>query len=134
LDDTIDALVPDWPVLDAEEHAAAAARCTRFIRTLLRLAPLHVRIGFRLMFAAYTFYAFACHGPFPSRLQRSAALTEFSALPFPMVGALERLLRSMTLLAFFEQPSVLSALGEETPAGRQLSHRAKRAAQVRPVQ
>ena len=50
----------------------------------------------------------------------------FSALPLPMVYGLERLLRSATLLVYFEQPEILVALGEDTIASRQTHFRMKR--------
>lgn len=128
LEDTIDAVMPDWPMLSPVARAAAFAHCVDFVRAQLCLAPFHVRAGFRVLFVAYRLYALLHAGPYPSRSSRAAALTAFSALPFPMVEGLERILRSMSLLVFFEDPDVLAALGEDSPAMRQAVFRAKRAA------
>lgn len=127
LSDTVDALLPDWPPLDESARREVLAECTGFVRGQIRRAPFHVRSGLRVLFAAYAVYAFLRAGPFTRRDRLAWALGRFSALPLPMVAMLERALRSMVLLAFFEQNVVLAALGEETPGMRQASFRAKRA-------
>jgi hypothetical protein len=63
----------------------------------------------------------------PDRQRRAAALTAFSALRLPMVGGVERLLRAATMLAYFDDPLVLVAIGEETSDMRQQNFRALRA-------
>lgn len=123
---TVDALMPEWPVLEAAVRAEVSSRCATFVRTQLTLAPLHIRTGFRVLFAAYSVYLMFVAGISPGRAAVSDALTAFSALPLPLVGGLERLLRSATLLAFCEDPAVRSALGEETSSDRQRIFRALR--------
>jgi hypothetical protein len=127
-DDTIAALMPDWPVLSPDVHAAVLARCTEFVRAQLRLAPFHVRIGFWVLFTSYRIYALLRTGPAASRSAQAAALTAFSSLPLPMVTGPERILRSMTVLVFFEDAAVLAALSEDTLVARQEGFRARRAA------
>ncbi len=121
LDRTIAALIPDWPPLPPAERADVVAECTRFVRAQLGLAPFHIRFGFRVLFIAFSLYALFSSEP-------GRALTSFSALPLPLVAGLERLLRASTMLAFFEHPLVLKALGEPTPAERQQTFRAVRQA------
>ena len=77
--------------------------------------------------ATSLFIAFSLYAPFGPR-DAGRALTSFSALPLPLVAGLERLLRASTMLAFFEHPLVLTALGEPTPAERQQTFRALRQA------
>jgi hypothetical protein len=119
LDRTIDALLPDWPPLAPSARTEVSAHCVAFVRAQLRLAPFHIRAGFRILFAAYAVYAMLRAGPFPSRSARARSLSAFSALPLPMVNGVERLLRAATMLAYFDEPLVLAALGEDTPAVRQ---------------
>jgi hypothetical protein len=126
LDRTIAALVPDWPALPPAERTEVIASCTGFVRAQIGLAPFHIRFGFRVLFIAFSLYA-----PFRSE-GAGQALTSFSALPLPLVAGLERLLRASTLLAFFEHPLVLRALGEPTPAERQQTFRAVRQAGAAP--
>lgn len=125
LDRTIAALVPDWPDLPPPQRAELVADCTAFVRAQIALAPFHIRFGFRVLFIAFSASALF-------RRDRAQALTSFSALPLPLVASLERLLRASTMLAFFEHPAVLKALGEPLPAERQQTFRNLRRAGVLP--
>ena len=122
LDATIDALIPAWPKLPPAERAEVGAHCIGFVRAQLRLAPFHIRTGFAVLFGAFCLYAL-----FRPGLSRERALMAFSALKLPMVGGVERLLRAATLLAFFDEPLVLAAIGEADAAGRQKTFRGRRA-------
>ena len=126
LDRTIAALVPDWPVLPPTERAEVITACISFVRAQLGLAPFHIRFGFRILFSAFLIYAPFRAGLFANAAARARALTSFSALPLPLVAGLERLLRASTILAFFDHPLVLRALGEPLPAERQQAFRALR--------
>lgn len=128
LDRTIAALVPDWPPLPVADRAVVTAACIGFVRAQLARAPFHIRFGFGVLFAAFELYALFRAG----RNARGRALTSFSALPLPLVAGLERLLRASTMLAFFDHPLVLAALGEPSPARRQQEFRALRAAESGP--
>ena len=121
LDTTIDALLPDWPPLGPALRAEVSAHCVGFVRAQLRLAPFHIRAGFKLLFAVFRLYALLRPG---RPLARS--LQEFSSLPFPMVSGVERLLRAATMLAFFDDALVLAALREDSAGLRQHKHRALR--------
>lgn len=120
LDKSIAALVPDWPPLAPSERAEVVAACTDFVRAQIRLAPFHIRFGFHVLFLAYRMVTVF-------RSDRAGALTDFSALPLPLVAGLERALRASTMLAFFDHPIVLRAMGEAGPAERQREFRALRA-------
>jgi hypothetical protein len=124
LDKVIDAVLPDWPVLPPPARAEVSGHCARFVRAQLALAPFHIRMGVAVLFAAFRLYLLFTRGPWPSRASHSAALTGFSALPLPLVAGLERLLRAATILAFFDEPAVLAALGEEGAPARQRDFRA----------
>lgn len=126
LEDTTASLLPDWPPLDPAQRTAVTARCASFVRQQLHLAPHHVRVGVRTLFAVYRCFALLRHGFHPSTSARAESLAAFSALPFPMFFGLERVLRSMSLLCYFEQPEVLTALGEQTIVERQLEFRRRR--------
>lgn len=127
LEATIDAILPEWPPLRAAERNDVLAACIGFVRVQLGLAPFHIRAGIATMFAAFRLYAVLRCGWAPARPDRAAALQSFGALRLPPAAALERLLRSMTLLVFFDHPAVLAAIGEANGTERQAAFRARRA-------
>src|SRR5262245_53593305 len=108
LDATIDALLPEWPALATECRASVSAHCTSFVRRMIALSPAHIRLGVRLLFAAFCTFAFVRLGMRPlgsvPRELRAAALRAFALEQVTPFVALERLLRSMTLVAFLEHP------------------------------
>lgn len=124
LDKVIDAVLPDWPVLPPASRIEVSAQCARFVRAQLALAPFHIRAGFAVLFASFRVYLLLTGGPLPSRAALGNGLTKFSALPLPLVAGLERLLRAATMLAYFDAPAVLDAMGEAGPAARQREYRA----------
>jgi hypothetical protein len=126
LEESIDAVIPDWPELGLPERIEVSAHCAGFVRAQLRLAPFHIRVGFNTLFIAYSLYTLLRAGPYAPRSARADALASFSTLPLPMVAVVERILRSMTMLVFFEEPAVLVALGEDTVVARHAAFRAKR--------
>lgn len=124
-EDMIDAAMPDWPALDPTQRALVLARCAGIARMQVRRAPFHIRVGLAALIMAFRAYALVASGA--GRGALGQAMGRFSALPLPMVAGLERIVRSVTVLAFFEDPMVLAALGEEGPAARQAEFRALRA-------
>jgi hypothetical protein len=112
-DATVLALIPAWPDLDPALRAAVAIRCGALVRRQIRLAPLPVRAGIATLFAAFRCYSLLRAGRNPSVTARAGALAAFSRLPLPLVPRLERVLKSMTSLFYFEQPEVVSALNDE---------------------
>lgn len=116
-DATIDALLPEWPALAPERRASVSAHCAHFVRWQIALAPAHIRFGIRILFMAFCTFAVLRIGMRPlgsvSRERRAAALRAFALDQVPPFVALERVLRSMTVVAFFEHPDVLTAIGED---------------------
>jgi hypothetical protein len=124
--DTVASLIPDWPKMETKARAIIAARCATLVVRQVSLAPVHIRFGLWTLFVAYRVYALLRVGFSPAPSARASALAAFSELPLPMVFGLERALRSAALLFYFEQPEVLSTLGEQTVTVRQAVFRAKR--------
>jgi hypothetical protein len=117
LDQIVDALLPDWPPLAPDARAPVSAHCARFVRRQIALSPAHIRFGVRILFAAFVMFAFLRLGArrlgSVSRERRAAALRVFAFELVPPLVALERVLRSMTTVAFLEHPQVLIAIGED---------------------
>jgi hypothetical protein len=117
LDQIVDALLPEWPTLPPERRSSVSAYCARFVHRQIALAPAHIRFGVRVLFAVFCAFAVVRFGMRPigsvPRERRGAALRGFALEQIPPFIALERVLRSMTAVAFFEHPDVLTAIGEE---------------------
>jgi len=124
LDAIIDALLPAWPPLPDESRTAVSAGCARFVRGQLALSPAHIRSGIGLMLGLFYVFAFFHTGmrPLPavSRQERELAIATFARAGAPF-AALERVLRSMTLVAFLEHPDVVAAIGEPASAADDFS-------------
>jgi hypothetical protein len=108
LDATVDSLLPQWPPLSESDRATVSSHCVAFVRRQVSLAPAHIRLGIWILFAAFVAFAAA-------RLTKAdaPALAKFSSSGPGAFAGLERVLRSMTLLAFLEHPTVLSAIDAE---------------------
>jgi hypothetical protein len=116
-DSTITSLLPDWPALPPAKRTAIGQHCAHFARQQISQAPAHIRLGLRTLF--FTFVAFAAaraiaRGSSPFTTD-AAALAAFADLGPAACAALERALRSMTVLAFLEHPVVLAAIEGEQP-------------------
>jgi len=129
-DATIDALLPEWPALPPSVRASVSAHCACFVRRQIALSPAHIRFGVRVLFTAFCAFAFVRLGMRPlssvPRELRAAALRAFALEQAPPFVALERVLRSLTVLAFLEHPDVLAAIDAEpapasSPAAAQSS-------------
>ena len=120
LEAMVDAVLPDWPPLPSETRAVVSRNAAAFVARELDLAPLQISLGVYALLSAFRLYAFARLGPsrleHSSRAEREKALTGFSSLRLQMAPSLERILRSLTILAYLEDPAVLKALGEDTPS------------------
>lgn len=127
---TVAAIVPDWPSIDAAVRMDVAFRCANLVLEQISRAPFYSRIGFKGLFVLFRiFRRLRTVYKSPEEL-REHTLHAFSSLPIPMAGTLERVLRSTTLLFYFEQPEVLTAVGEETIPTRQATYRAKRQSEL----
>src|SRR5262249_23714691 len=114
---TIDALLPEWPLLPASRRLAVSTSCSHFVARQIALSPAHIRFGIRVLFAAFCIFAFVRLGLRPlcvvAREQRAEMLSVFALEQVPLLVALERVLSSMTALAFFDHPDVLAVIGRE---------------------
>ena len=135
-DATVDALLPEWPALPSAHRAAVSAHCAGFVRRQIALSPAHIRFGIRALFIVFCIFSrislgMRRLGSVP-RERRVAALKTFALEQVPPFVALERVLRSMTAVAFLEHPDVLTAIGDEPlpraakpqPDGRSRCYRA----------
>jgi hypothetical protein len=131
LDTLFAAATPELAPLDPVRAEMVRQDCAESARRQLRASPLHIREAMRVLswlFVAFTVLT-ARKTPWGmTRQEISRALSGFSRLPLGSLAALERLSRSLTLLAYFEHPTVLAALGEMPLGDRQTTFRAKRAA------
>jgi hypothetical protein len=120
LDEIVDTLLPEWPILRPERRASVSAHCARFVRRQIALSPAHIRFGIRLLFTAFCTFAFFRLGMrrfgSVSLERRAVALRAFAFEQVPVSIALERVLRSMTIVAFLEHPDVLTAISEDPNA------------------
>jgi hypothetical protein len=117
LEPIIEALLPEWPPLDARVREGVLHDTVGSVVRQLSLAPAHISFGIRALLVGFRIYAFVRLGLQPLGLAspsaRAKALAEFSALPLPMVEGLERVLRATTVLAFMDNATVLAAIGED---------------------
>ena len=116
LDATVDALLPEWPGLPLDRRALVSRHCAAFVRRQIGLAPAHVRLGIHVLFAAFCIVAAVRFGLALPRERRAAALAWFARAPVPPFAALERVLRSMTTVAFLDHPEVVKAVANAGPA------------------
>jgi hypothetical protein len=112
LETTVDSLLPDWPPLPPADRAAITRYCTDFVSRQISLAPAHIRCGIWILYAAFVLFAgLLAIGQRTSQPSHAAvALSRFSSLGPAACVALERVLRSMTVLAFLEHPRVAAAI------------------------
>jgi hypothetical protein len=115
-DATVDALLPEWPALASTHRASVSAYCAGFVRRQVALSPAHIRLGIRVLFVVFCVFATLRLGMKPLGSvppeQRAAVLKIFALDRMPAFVALERVLRSMTTVAFLEHPDVLAAINE----------------------
>lgn len=117
LDEIVDALLPEWPRLCPVRRASVSAHCAGFVRGQIALSPAHIRFGIRILFTTFCIFAFLRLGMrrlgSVSRQRRVAALRAFAFEQVPVFISLERVLRSVTIVAFLEHPDVLNAIGDD---------------------
>ena len=97
------------------QRLLVSAHCAGFVRRQLALAPAHIRLGIYILFASFWIFATRLGVRRLSALpreQRAAALRRFALDQAPPLVALERVLRSMTTVAFLDHPDVMKALEE----------------------
>jgi hypothetical protein len=126
LDAVVEAAIPDYPPLAANDTAAVRAHVLAFATQHFRAAPLQVRLAATVLLGLFAAYCWVSKGKSLTALtaaERSAALSEFSRRTPPLFSGLERLVRSVSVLAYFEHPSVLASSGYETIEDRQRARR-----------
>lgn len=115
-----ESFLPEWPRLEPQQRNAVLADSSVFVKAEIASAPFHIRLGIHVLIAAFLFGAVVRGlGRGFSRREpawRCAYLQAWSKLG-PQAQALVRLLRSLTLLAYFEHPVVVEVLGIE-PGGK----------------
>jgi hypothetical protein len=118
-DATIDALLPKWPSMPPDCRAVVSRHCANFVRKQIAAAPAHIRFGVYTLFIGFCTFAIFYLGIRPlrsvSRERRAAALRCFTTVLGPTFVALETVLRSMALVAFFEHDYVVTTIGEGQP-------------------
>ncbi len=115
LDKTVDSLLPDWPSLPTAERSLVSRHCSAFVRRQIGRAPAHIRLGVWGLLVGFMVFATVralARGSLSAGAD-AAALAAFSSFGPAAFAGLERILRSMTLLAFLEHPMVVAAIGEE---------------------
>jgi hypothetical protein len=131
LDALFEAAAPDLAPLDPTQAAMVRQDCAESARRQLRASPLHIREAMRVLSWLFAVFALLTARKTPwgmTRREIGRTLSGFSRLPLGSLAALERLSRSLTLLAYFEHPAVLKALGEMPLDERQTTFRGRRAA------
>ena len=112
----VETLLPNWPVLDGATRAEAARKTVLYVSGAIALAPFHIRFGVALVSVALGLSLGLLNvgaGTPMVRAQRAAHLYDLlQKLPGP-VASVVRLYRSMTLLAYYEQPAVAALLHGE---------------------
>jgi hypothetical protein len=126
LDDMVDAVLPDIAPLTAERRARVGADCALSVRRQIGAAPLQIRGAFQILFSAFVVFLLLTARRMPSQLtrgQRSQSLGRFTRATPATFATVERLIRSLALLAYYEHPEVLIALGGQDLAAHQAERR-----------
>lgn len=108
-----DAWLPEYPPLEPADREAACLAAARFVDSEIRLISPPVRAGIRLALALLAFEsALLGGGRFQrqGRAARTARLDRWAASRAPLRNGLARLLRSLLLLRFYDDPAVLRAM------------------------
>jgi hypothetical protein len=114
LNKLIESMVPDTPPLDPPTQLSVRQRCVTRARDHLAKAPTQIRFAFYGLFSLFLLYSLSSELRWISgveRERRSLLLSRFSGAFLPSFSALERLLRSVALLAYYEDSDVRQALG-----------------------
>lgn len=125
LDRALIGLFPDWPPLEADKRSVVVANCLIGVRLQIRRAPAHVRFGLWMLLSLVRSMVVARQMITLSRI-RGHSPGNLSSIQFELAFTLERALRSIVLLNFFEHPHVLAALKEDSIADRQRAFRLTR--------
>jgi hypothetical protein len=114
LSKVIESAFPDLPELDPIEQQAVRQRCVIGARSHLAKAPAQVQLAFHSLFLLFVSYCLLTDLRWIGAIERerrSLLLSRFSATLPPSFSAFERLVRSVALLAYYEDSDVRQALG-----------------------
>lgn len=128
----LSAVIPRLAPLDALSQEQVRADCIASACRQLARAPLYVRLPAAFLALVFALFALGTMARYLSALTDASVerlLERFSRLSASL-AVLERVSRSLVLLAYFEHPIVLRALGETDLAARQSEFRSRRAALV----
>jgi hypothetical protein len=123
-------MLPEWPPLNPAAQGVVAGEIAGFIRRNLALAPAHVRAGVLVVSIGLVFWQLL-RAPLAAMGSpaRRRTLVSCQRIHGP-VSAVVRLYRSLTVLAFYEHPVVIAAMGTEDPVARQNRFRISRDRQL----
>jgi hypothetical protein len=122
----VEASIPAYPQLPPSDTEIVNRYVLEAVTRHFRSAPRQIRLAIGVIlwvFAAYCLVSKRRSLQASTSAERSAMLTAFSRCTPTYFSALERLVRSATVLAYFEHPTVLTAAGYETIADRQRARR-----------
>jgi hypothetical protein len=121
-------MLPEWPPLNAAAQGIVAGEIAGFVRRNLARAPAHVRAGVLVVSIGLVFWQLlrAPLAAMGSPARRRALVSCQRIQGQVSVSAVVRLYRSLTVLAFYEHPLVVAAMGTEDPAARQNRFRVDR--------
>jgi hypothetical protein len=130
-DAVVEATIPAYPPLPPSDAEVVRVYVLESVTRQLRSAPRQIRLATGVILWAFAAYCLVFKGrsvQASTSAERSAMLSAFSRRTPAYFSALERLVRSATVLAYFEHPFVLAAAGYEPIADRQRARRRLRGA------
>jgi hypothetical protein len=112
-------VVPAVPALDAAARAAALSDVTRFVHLQIRALPDFLRVPYQLALVGFDWLAVLRWGrPFRAldAERRAAWVALWSDAPLALPRSFLRLIRGCALLAWYDHPALLAALGGDSHA------------------
>ena len=112
VDKLVEALIPLKPQLDPEARAQAVFEAQAYVGRSISLAPFHVRLALSVLtlsLRAWLVCLCPLWGRRPGGPAFERAVGWFQGLPGPFANAV-RLYRSLTMMAYLEQPDVARKL------------------------
>ena len=107
-------LLPRWPDLDDPTRSAVRADVTEFVTGQVEALPTFMKLPYKSALIAFDSLAILRYGRRFQALrsaQQSTYLAQWSANRFAAARDLIKLIRSCTLLAYFDDPRISVALG-----------------------
>lgn len=116
----VGALAPHEPALAPAARERALRDTVRFVASQIEAMPSYLRLPYLLALSAFDWLALLRHGrrfPGLAPARREAWIESWSASALAPRRDFVKLLRSCTLLAFFDHPAVRARLIAEAGAG-----------------